>query len=107
MTVQTVPSSMNSHTPSTRSVGPQRRKAILICPECGHESPPDGDWHHRTALDATVYVCPACRTDVTRRPAESGDSLPAQTARTFESTASLVTAMWRNYAHQVAGWMRP
>lgn len=24
-----------------------RPKAVLFCPDCGHESPPDGAWHRR------------------------------------------------------------
>ncbi|MFC7135205.1 MULTISPECIES: hypothetical protein [Salinibaculum] len=45
----------------------QRRKAVLVCPSCGHESPVDGDWVE-TLRDETVDVsCPDCRTLLTRR----------------------------------------
>ncbi|WP_049893699.1 hypothetical protein [Halogranum rubrum] len=52
-------------------------KMVLICPTCGHESPLGGDWRIDTRHDSTddlaesVYVCPECTSDVTRRPAES------------------------------------
>lgn len=47
------------------------RKARLICQECGHESPVEGDWtvderHEGRRRD--VYQCPECAAVVTVRP---------------------------------------
>ncbi|WP_160135071.1 hypothetical protein [Halococcus salsus] len=43
-------------------------KAVLYCPECGHESPIDGDWNVDHDADSLVYTCPVCSTAVTTRP---------------------------------------
>jgi predicted RNA-binding Zn-ribbon protein involved in translation (DUF1610 family) len=43
-------------------------KSVLYCPECGHESPIDGDWNVDHDADTLVYTCPACSTAVTTRP---------------------------------------
>lgn len=47
-------------------------KTVLICPECGHESPIDGDWvrDRESSADGsqTVYTCPDCGTVISRRP---------------------------------------
>ncbi|WP_135534955.1 MULTISPECIES: hypothetical protein [Halostella] len=64
---------MNRPESSTPRSGAQRsRKAILVCPECGHESPPDGDWdvreeNHENRVRET-YSCPVCGATVTTRP---------------------------------------
>lgn len=52
-------------------------KMVLICPTCGHESLLGGDWRIERRRDSsddfdeTVYVCPECTLEVTRRPTES------------------------------------
>jgi len=46
-----------------------RQKSVLFCPDCGHESPIDGDWQVQTGEDRCVYGCPACDAVVTERPA--------------------------------------
>lgn len=55
-----------------------RPKSLLICPTCGHESSPNGDWRTRkqeTASDPTMaLVCPECRTDITHRPLSETES---------------------------------
>jgi predicted RNA-binding Zn-ribbon protein involved in translation (DUF1610 family) len=46
-------------------------KALLFCPDCGHESPVDGDWVLWTRTnggDRTVYACPVCGTVIQSRP---------------------------------------
>jgi predicted RNA-binding Zn-ribbon protein involved in translation (DUF1610 family) len=50
-----------------------RRKGVLFCPSCGHESPLTGDWLLDRADDARRYRCPDCQTVVTDRAAESED----------------------------------
>ena len=104
---------MDNHTPSTRTASGQRRKSILICPTCGHESPPDGDWHARQQADAVALVCPSCDAEVTTRPNTPLDPSPsiagpaAVAPEMLSSTADLLSAMWRSYTTQVAGWIRP
>lgn len=44
------------------------RKAILICPDCDHTSPPDGDWQLKRRVRSTVYQCPCCGSEVVSQP---------------------------------------
>jgi predicted RNA-binding Zn-ribbon protein involved in translation (DUF1610 family) len=44
-----------------------RDKAVLFCPDCGHESSVAGDWNVRNVTDSRVYECPRCGTTVTNR----------------------------------------
>lgn len=58
--------------PDRRShAGP--RKAVLICPECDHQSAPGGDWDCRAVGDREIRRCPDCRAVVERRPTFDGD----------------------------------
>jgi endogenous inhibitor of DNA gyrase (YacG/DUF329 family) len=66
-----------SSTCARRSSGERtqtQRKATLICPTCGHESPAgtDGDWTITETVDDTVrrigYECPVCETSVVVQP---------------------------------------
>lgn len=51
---------------------PTGHKSVLICPACGHESPPKGDWRitETSAEDGQrrVYDCPVCWTTVLAQP---------------------------------------
>lgn len=94
---------MNSRSHSSLPLAPPRRKAVLFCPECGHQSPPDGDWGYRRTAAETVYTCPECRTEVVRQPIENDGPLPS----VFTTTSRLLNAMWDDYRHQIATWMRP
>jgi hypothetical protein len=46
------------------------RKAVLFCPDCGHEALVDGDWDERDDVAAGVRElrCPDCETVLTDRP---------------------------------------
>ncbi|WP_135821596.1 hypothetical protein [Halostella litorea] len=63
---------MNQTEPATAISGGQRsRKALLACPDCGHENPTDGDWvveQRRDDRPHDVYRCPDCDATVTTRP---------------------------------------
>lgn len=48
---------------------PDVQKALLFCPSCWHESPPDGDWQRERREDGVALVCPNCESTVTVRPA--------------------------------------
>ena len=43
---------------------PTDSKAVLFCPDCGNESPPDGDWmvveERADGRSRHVYGCPDC-----------------------------------------------
>ena len=72
------------HTPTDPPPAPQ--KAVLVCSECGHRSPTDGDWLVRTVVDVdggdcedaantpltakrrSVRECPDCETTIECRP---------------------------------------
>ncbi|HKJ58043.1 MAG TPA: hypothetical protein VKA37_02360 [Halobacteriales archaeon] len=45
-----------------------RRKGVLVCPDCGHESHADGDWIRRESADRTSYECPVCGAVVVSQP---------------------------------------
>ncbi|WP_226005787.1 TFIIB-type zinc ribbon-containing protein [Natrinema salinisoli] len=51
----------DSHPPS------ERRKTVLFCPECGHESPITDDWETMTADGDRLLVCTDCGSVVDRR----------------------------------------
>jgi predicted RNA-binding Zn-ribbon protein involved in translation (DUF1610 family) len=53
-----------------------RPKNTLFCPDCGHESPSDGDWRLRTTAAGDAYDCPDCRTTITVRPWGRDRTLP-------------------------------
>jgi predicted RNA-binding Zn-ribbon protein involved in translation (DUF1610 family) len=44
-----------------------RRKAVLFCPRCRHESGVDGDWVVTIRENAAELRCPDCRELLTRR----------------------------------------
>jgi predicted RNA-binding Zn-ribbon protein involved in translation (DUF1610 family) len=47
------------------------RKAVLYCPDCGHDSPIDGDWRvERDENDPgrVEYRCPDCGAVIAKRP---------------------------------------
>ncbi len=44
------------------------RKAVYVCPTCGHESPVDGDWLVVRGEQRVVYACPVCGRPVTAQP---------------------------------------
>jgi predicted RNA-binding Zn-ribbon protein involved in translation (DUF1610 family) len=56
-------------------------KAVLFCPDCGHDSPVDGDWIVRTRGEGdderAVYACPDCGTVIQTRPQFDGRTEPA------------------------------
>ncbi|SEQ48689.1 hypothetical protein [Natrinema salaciae] len=56
---------------------PERRKTVLFCPECGHESPITGDWNTDVSGDERVLVCTACGSVVDRRSRRRTDVVEA------------------------------
>jgi endogenous inhibitor of DNA gyrase (YacG/DUF329 family) len=67
---------MSVHAPATPDRDPPP-KATLFCPDCGHESPPTGDWTVRRAdpradgdrgrTGDAVVSCPDCGTEIATR----------------------------------------
>ena len=55
-----------------------RRKPVLFCPACWHESPVDGDWHVQETQAGERLDCPVCGATVTVRP-EMQESTTAST----------------------------
>ena len=39
---------------------PEKRKSVLFCPVCGHESPVDGSWIVTTEESQQQFRCPEC-----------------------------------------------
>jgi len=94
---------MVRHTLSEPSeTDPPRQKTTLFCPACGHSSPVDGDWIHRTRADSVTYVCPVCYERLTERPRQDSDwsralqqSMTAWGA-TVTAGVSAATVLWRS-----------
>lgn len=68
---------MTAESPHAATDG-TRPKSTLICPTCGHESTPAGDWltrerktHSRAKL---ALICPTCKTEITHRPLSEANS---------------------------------
>ncbi|WP_247009841.1 phage terminase large subunit family protein [Halorientalis litorea] len=56
--------------PPSEPTADQRPKAVLFCPDCGHESHVTGDWEVRTSAGRETYVCPVCDAVLTTRHSE-------------------------------------
>lgn len=79
----------------------QPRKAVYVCPTCGHDSPVDGDWlvgeRELRGEQRLVYGCPVCGRPVTVQPRleearddpapPTGDGWPCVPVGTSLSTA--------------------
>lgn len=66
----------NRETRTVPSATAPRRKAVLFCRECGHESGVDGDWTVTIDVDAGVrrLQCPECTTELAARPLSAVDT---------------------------------
>lgn len=49
-------------------------KATLHCPECGHESPINGDWTIHVRAESLTYECPQCETVIDSRRTQRGST---------------------------------
>jgi phage terminase large subunit GpA-like protein len=70
-----------------------RRKAVLFCPECGHENPIDGDWLTSPASTAAQPQrrCPQCATII--MPSISGTDINTPTTAERSGAPTLLTAL--------------
>jgi hypothetical protein len=78
-----------------------RRKNTLFCPQCGHQSPTDGDWRVRASASRDVYTCPVCDAEVTTRPHDPGVAdTPSSSAPTFRPLGRTirVALAWQRWA---------
>jgi len=88
---------MSTRSPQTsseaRATGQKNR---LFCPNCGHESPTDGDWRHRASTSGVVYTCPVCDAAVTTRPVDRGSRSADEraSAGTVAGRAIRVAVAW-------------
>jgi NMD protein affecting ribosome stability and mRNA decay len=65
---------VSTHDASSSDATP-RRKSVLFCPDCGHESGFHGDWIREDHASRTTHTCPVCETTVENR--HRPDPLPA------------------------------
>ncbi|WP_210408888.1 hypothetical protein [Halorhabdus rudnickae] len=113
-----VPSSPGSDS-SHRS---PRRKSVLFCANCGHDSHVQGDWvlHERRGSRSVWYQCPECGRAVSVRPTRSLEEsrLPSPISaggsrKTYgtppreRSDVDLWTNFWDTYRHVTTAWLRP
>jgi len=86
-----------------------RRKSVLFCPDCGHESRVDGDWQVQTRDDRHVYGCPACDAVVSERPA-TAQSPVSSSSRDPPAGGSLLArsfrlaVVWAAWPYTPAEW---
>ena len=45
----------------------ERRKSVLFCPACGHESHVDGNWNVTADESGLQFACPNCGSVVASR----------------------------------------
>jgi len=76
-------------------------KSALFCPECGHESPADGNWCYRArpARDIEEVLCPVCETRITERPRPADSARGVRTILrdsrgAVPETVERVTELW-------------
>lgn len=98
-----------------------RRKSVLFCANCGHESAVDGDWllHERSGSRSVWYQCPECSRAVSVRPTRSLEEsrLPSPipvgtsggTYGISDSTprTDLWADFWSTYREVTTAWFRP
>lgn len=56
---------MTSSTSTTEH--PPADKAMLYCPDCGHESDINGDWMLHVFSHSLTYECPKCESTIESR----------------------------------------
>lgn len=56
--------------PSLSPATAPRAKSTLFCPDCGHESPADGDWDYRASDRGATTHCPDCGARIADRPTD-------------------------------------
>jgi predicted RNA-binding Zn-ribbon protein involved in translation (DUF1610 family) len=59
--------SRTAHSNAAVAAPQGRRKTVLFCPACGHESPLTGDWTVDFDGTTDTYRCPDCQTVVSSR----------------------------------------
>ncbi|SEN82350.1 hypothetical protein SAMN05216388_1005135 [Halorientalis persicus] len=104
------PDLRGSQLPADGGRTPGRRKDVLFCSSCGHESLVGGDWIATDDyLTRTRHLrCPECSTTITDRPLPT-DSAAGEAPRAdvvladpFSRTAETVARLWQ---HSMRHWM--
>lgn len=81
-----------------------RRKAVLFCRDCEHESPVDGDWiYSRSTGGTTDVVCPDCGTVVTSRYGQAS-ARRAEPAAATRGPVRILTG-WHRLFDLQAAWL--
>lgn len=101
---------------------PARRKSVLFCANCGHDSHVNGDWimHKRSGSRSIWYQCPECSRVVSVRPTHTLDEshLPSPlsaassrgsygTIREAAPETELWDDFWDTYRHATRAWLTP
>ncbi|WP_136687901.1 hypothetical protein [Halorhabdus amylolytica] len=111
-----------SSTVSDSNCGSPRRKSVLFCANCGHDSHVEGDWvlHERRGSRSVWYQCPECGHAVSVRPTRSLEEsrlpspISASSSRGTYGTppretpeVELWTDFWDTYRQMTTAWLRP
>jgi len=81
-----------------RDPPPDRVKAVLFCPDCGHEGHATADWDTRDDyVDGTrSIVCPECGARVTERPLPNRSANAAASGAWADTGARMPWETWRD-----------
>jgi hypothetical protein len=88
-----------------------RRKSVLFCPECWHESPIDGDWITERTKGRLSRGCPECGVVVDVRPVpREDDPVTSDSDRDIDAVGRFVRHLVRfltsGLRHWNVGWAR-
>ena len=80
------------------------RKSVLFCPDCGHESPVDGDWQVQARGETLAYSCPTCSEVITERPLPTARTSPVSSTSHESSAGGSLLARSVRLAFAWAAW---
>lgn len=92
---------------------PDRPKAVLFCPNCGHEGHTTADWASRDDYVAgtRAVVCPECAATITERPLPTQSVNAVDRGGRWAATGTRMAwetwrDLWRSSFELVTSWPR-
>lgn len=84
--------------PSSQQWGAVPDKSTLFCPDCGHSSRFDADWHLVETASTDRYLCPDCHTEIAARPRADPVAPwhPDAIWKLWDASVQVWQSVWRN-----------